>query len=254
MERILAFTLLLLLPIGASAEEEVVAGLSQNRVSITANFDGSEIVVYGAVKRMAPPPEAGPLQVIVTITGPSRPVVVRRKERVWSIWVNTDSVEVDAAPSFYAVASTGPLNEVLSEVEDLRHRISINRMIRSVGAPMTITDAQTFSSAVVRLREKNDLYQTAEGGVRLDQETLFRANVALPANLVEGHYTARIFLTRDRQVVSSHETVIEVSKVGLERWIFDLAHEKPLLYGLLSIFIAILAGWGASAVFQRIRL
>ena len=234
--------------------EEVVAGLSQNRVSITASFDGSEIVVYGAVKREAPPPDAGPLQVIVTITGPSKPAVVRRKDKRWGIWVNADSVEVDAAPSFYAVASTGPLPEILSEVEDLRHRISIARMIRSVGAPPTVEDAQSFSDAIVRIRTRGGLYATDEGAVALDEETLFRTSIALPANLVEGHYRARIFLTRDRQVVDHSETGIEVQKVGLERWIFDLAHDQPLIYGVLSIVIAIAAGWVASAVFQRVRL
>ena len=40
--------------------EQVVAELSQTRVSITANFDGSSIWVFGAVKRDAPAPEPDP--------------------------------------------------------------------------------------------------------------------------------------------------------------------------------------------------
>ena len=65
--RILALLLAMLLPVSAVGEE-VVAGLSQNRISITANFDGSEIFVFGAVKRQAPPPEdAEPLQVVITV-------------------------------------------------------------------------------------------------------------------------------------------------------------------------------------------
>ena len=73
--------LLLILAIAAlpARGEEVVAGLSQNRVAITANFDGSEILIYGAVKRMAPAPVAdGPLQVVVTVAGPLEPITVRR--------------------------------------------------------------------------------------------------------------------------------------------------------------------------------
>ncbi|MGC1259467.1 MAG: TIGR02186 family protein, partial [Jannaschia helgolandensis] len=42
-------------------------------------------------------------------------------------------------------------------------------------------------------------------------------------------------------------------KVGLERWIYALANEEPILYGLLSLFIAIVAGWGASAVFRLFK-
>ncbi|MGG7644965.1 TIGR02186 family protein [Rhodovulum sp. YNF3179] len=253
MRRLLLSLALLAAATTQAPAEEVVAGLSQNRVSITANFDGSEIMIFGAVKRTAPPPDAGPLEVVVKITGPLTPVVVRRKERVLGVWANTAAVEVDAAPSFYAVATTGPLREILSDTEDLRHRISIERMIRSVGAPMDITDSQAFSEAIVRIRADKGLYRTYEGAVELTEETLFRTAIGLPANLVEGDYTARIFLIRDRGVVDMRSVSIEVSKVGLERWIYDLAHQRPLAYGMLSLVIAIAAGWIASAVFGRFR-
>ena len=129
-------------------------GLSQDRVAITANFDGSEILIFGAVKREAPIPPGPPLEVIVAVAGPSSPVTVRRKERRLGIWVNTDSVLVDLAPSFYAVATSAPLDEILADTEDLRYRVSIERAIRSVGAAMNIRGAQDFAEAVVRIREK----------------------------------------------------------------------------------------------------
>jgi uncharacterized protein (TIGR02186 family) len=92
--------LVLVLLTGMARGEEVVAGLSQNRISITASFDGSEILIFGAVKRDTPPPVSPPLEVVVTVAGPSVPVTVRRKDRRFGIWVNTQSVEVDEAPSF----------------------------------------------------------------------------------------------------------------------------------------------------------
>jgi len=234
--------------------EEVVAGLSQNSVSITANFDGSEILIFGAVKRAAPPPtEDGPLQVVITVAGPSEPVTVRRKEKKYGIWVNTDAVEVDAAPSFYAVATSAGFREVLSNVEDLRHQISIPRAIRSVGAPMTVLDSERFSDALIRIRKGRDLYQLNEGSVVVAEETLFNTSVRLPANLTEGDYVARILLTRGGKVVDQYRTTIFVQKVGLERWVYNLAHDQPLIYGILSLAIAIFAGWAASAVFRYIR-
>lgn len=250
MLRALALLLLLALPAQA---EEVVAGLSQNRISITTNFDGSEILIFGAVKRETAIPEGGPLQVIVTVAGPSEPVVVRKKDRRFGIWVNTDAVEVDLAPSYYAVATSAPWREVVRDVEDLRHKISVQRAIRSVGAPATVLDAASFTEALIRIRERRDLYQTNIGSVSVSEETLFNTAVQLPANLTEGIYTARFFLTRDGVVIDRHETEISVQKVGLERFLFNLAHEQPLVYGILSLFIAIAAGWGASAFFRYLR-
>ncbi len=248
--RLLAFLCLVSIPVTA---EEVVIGLSQNEVAITATFDGDDILVFGAVKREDAIDTENPLQVVISVAGPSKPITVRRKERRFGLWVNTDAVDVDEAPSFYAVATSAPIEDVLSEVDDLRHRITIPRAIRSVGAPMNVEDPENFTEALIRVREKNNLYQTNIGGVGFDQQTLFRSYFELPSNLTEGEYETRIFLTRDGSVVSDYATTISVKKVGLERFLYNLAHTKPLIYGLMSLAIAIFAGWGASAIFQAFR-
>lgn len=248
MLRALLIVIALVSPVAA---EQVVVGLSQSRISITTNFDGSEILIFGAVKREEAIPTDAPLHVAITVSGPSEPINVRRKERRFGIWVNTDTVEVDQAPSFYAVATTGDWREVVSDVEDLRHHISIRRAIRSVGA--TIEGSKDFTEALIRIRENNGSYQTNLKTITFDEQTLFNTTVQLPANLTEGDYSARFFLTRGGQVVDSFETTIPVQKVGLERFLFRLSREEPLIYGLMSIAIAIAAGWGASAAFRLLR-
>lgn len=249
-----ALVLLLTLTLPAAAQEVIVAGMSQNRVSITADFDGSEILIYGAVKRDAPAPEGkGPLEVIVTVEGPSTPVAVRRKDRVAGIWINNASVRVDSAPSFYAVATTGPLQYILSDIDNLRYSITIERMIRAIGISDEADKAGEFVLALLRVRTNDGRYRVLEGKVELTEETLFRTDIVLPANLTEGEYKVRLFLLRDKRVIASQQRVIGVRKEGLERLIFNMAQEQPLAYGLLSLVLAALAGWGASAAFRLMR-
>lgn len=233
--------------------EEVVLGLSRDQVSISTNFDGSEIILYGAIKREEPIAQEPPLQVIVTISGPLEPITVRRKDRILGIWVNADSLNVSAAPSFYAIATSAPWEEVLNEADDLRHTISIPRAIRFVGAWSQVANPQAFINALIRIRMDNGLYVLNEGAVDLKEATLFNTAIQMPANLTEGEYATRIFLTRGGKVVSHYETSIDVRKVGLERWLFNLSRQQPLAYGLLSLAIAIAAGWGASAAFRLLR-
>jgi len=252
MIRALAFLLTLSLP--AAAQEVIVSGLSQSRVSITADFDGSEILIYGAVKRDAPVPDGGPLEVIVTVEGPSAPVAVRRKGRVAGIWVNNASVTIDSAPSFYAVATTGPLTHILSDIDNLRYGITIERVIRAIGIASEADRAGEFILALLRVRTDEGRYRVLEGKVDLTEDTLFRTDIVLPANLTEGEYKVRLFLLRDKRVVANQERVIGVRKEGLERFIFNLAKDQPLIYGLVSLVLAALAGWGASAAFRLIRV
>ena len=245
----LAAALILALMPRPALAEEVVMGLSQTSISITTNFEGSDILIFGAIKRESAIPE-GRLDVIVTIAGPSAPITVRRKDKRLGIWVNTDAVEIDAAPSYYAIATTGPLNEILSQTEDLRHRISVPLAIRSVGAPDTVGDAQVFTEALIRIRENGGLYEVLEDNVDSQQQTLFRTSIRLPANLVEGDYATRIFLLREGTVVAQYQTLIDVRKAGLEQFLYNLAHQQPIIYGLMSLAIAIFAGWAASAFFR----
>ncbi len=250
---LLAAVTLLTASVPATANEEVVLGLSQNRVAITANFDGSEILLFGAVKREDIIPDGDPLEVVVAVSGPLEPVSVRKKDKKFGIWINTESVTIDGAPSFYAVATSGPLREVLSLDEDKANRISVENAIDSIGARFEKSNAVEFAEAITRIRTNNGLYSVQEGSVKVEEQTLFRTSIAMPANLTEGDYSTRVFLTRGGQIVSEYQTQIDVRKVGLERFLYNLSRQQPLIYGLLSLAIAIFAGWGASAFFRLVR-
>ena len=230
--------------------EEIVADLSQDRISISTNFDGSEILIFGAIKRDKPQPIGQQMAVIITVSGPREDVTVRRKERRFGIWVNTEAFEITGAPSFYAVASSVPLVDALLPAEDDKWQITTTRALTGPVAATTSKEHPDFLEALIRVNTAAGIYGTAESSVQLRDATLFSAEILLPADLIEGNYNTRIFLTRDGKVVDSYGTSLFVQKVGLERWIYALAHDQPVIYGLLSLFIAIAAGWGASAIFR----
>ena len=248
----LRLILLILISTSSAIAESVVVGMDKEKVAITATFDGSQILLFGAVKRDKPAP-SGNIQVIVTIAGPSEPISVHRKSKVFGIWMNTDTVEVDTAPSFYAVATSSDLSSTINDTEDLRYKVSIPRAIQSDGVPMDVLNAAPFSDAVIRIRSNQGLYQLHENKVDIDEQTLFRTSIDMPADISDGDYTARILLTRNGNVIDEFTTIIDVRKVGLERFLFNMSRENPLSYGLMSIAIAIFAGWAASLLFRFFR-
>ncbi|GAA3863196.1 TIGR02186 family protein [Celeribacter arenosi] len=243
--RLLAF-LLLLLPLPV-AGEDIVAALSQSRISITANFDGSEILVFGAIKRDAPVSGDAPLDVIITVAGPEQVEVLRRKDRRLGIWVNVEARVIGHTPTFYTVAATRPLGDVLPNLTDTLWKISAEKRILPAMRGLAAREA------LLRIRRAEGVYATDGTAVDLIEDTLFRSSIALPANLVEGAYTTRIFLVRDGRVIDSYGTSINVQKVGIERWLYRLAYDHAFIYGLLALFIAVVFGWGASEAFRLLR-
>lgn len=249
MIRLALALLLLALPVKA---EEIVSGVSQSGVSITTSFDGAAILIYGAVIREAPPPDWPLLQVIITVEGPDQPLVIRKKEHVAGIWLNRGAVQIASAPSFYAVATTGPLDEILTPEEDAKYKISILQTIEAKRGEIS-PDKADYIAALQRIRKTAGSYKLAQDTVLLLRQALFRTDVAMPANLVEGTYKVRIFLTRGGKVVDMQDNQIDVRKAGIERSLFNLAMDQPLVYGILSLMMAMVAGWGASEVFKRLR-
>jgi uncharacterized protein (TIGR02186 family) len=250
--RLVALFVLLAGPL--AAQESVVTGLSTSNIALTADFNGSELLVFGAIRRDGPvAPDAAPLDIIITIKGPEGPVTVRRKERRFGIWVNTEAVRIRQAPSFYAIATTRPLADLLTETERLRWGIGMDQAVRRIGGAETIEDTGDFATAVVRLRQADGTYAQLDEAVTLTEDILFQTQFAMPANLVEGDYAAQFFLVRDREVISAGSTTITVEKAGIERWLYNLSRNEPLLYGLGSVLVALAAGWLAAEAFRLAR-
>lgn len=253
MIRAAIIALACLAPFAAAGSETIVAGVSHDSIAITADFNGSELLIYGAVKRDGPIPAQVPMGVIITVEGPSAPLTVRHKSREFGIWVNTSSVDVDSAPTFYAVASSAPLGGMLSQTDDLRYRISVPQMIRAIGAASQADDVEAFVQALIKIREASGAYGVLPDAVKISDDTLFSTTIRLPANLSEGEYKTRMFLVRAGRILDQQSALINVHKVGLERWLYLLAYQQPAAYAVLSLVIAAVAGWAAAAAFRQIR-
>ena len=229
---------------GARAVETLVADLSSYRISITSSFQGAELLLFGATE--------GGGDVVVVVRGPTEDLVVRRKSRIAGIWVNRDAIAFTNVPSYYAVASTRPLDEVLSQSQRRRLQIGARHLeMRPAESAASETEITRYREALTRNKERGRLFQEAPGTVAFLDSTLFRTTVHFPANAPVGRYNAEVYLVRDGQIITAQSTPLFISKSGIERALFDFANRRPALYGILAVVLASLAGWLASVVFRR---
>jgi uncharacterized protein (TIGR02186 family) len=110
---------------------------------------------------------------------------------------------------------------------------------------------EEFSQALIRNKKNEDLYAEETGKVSFLGSRLFRTRIYFPSNVPTGTYTADVFLVRDGSVVSAQSTPLVVGKVGFGAELFDFAHQRPALYGILAVVVALAAGWLAGAIFRR---
>jgi uncharacterized protein (TIGR02186 family) len=260
--RIGAWLAMALLITGATplAAAQLVTDLSEHQVRIRSNFTGTQILLFGAIEVNNANERALDRDVVVVVTGPARPITVRRKERVAGIWINHDAITFPKVPGYYAVASSRPL-EVTAKPETLqREQIGIDNVdfgtpeaqaldgSRQILAP---DDEKNFVKALIRNKRREKLYSSDPGGIVFLGQTLFRATVEIPANVPVGLYTATVFLIHDGEVVDAISSPLYIDKSGLERFLYRFAHNDALLYGLIAVFGSALAGWLGSAVLRQ---
>ena len=229
---------------GRAAQAPLVADLSEHLVAITTGFAGADVLLFGATDAEG--------DVVVVVRGPSQPVTLHRKGRVLGIWANTASMKFPRAPSFYAVAATRPLEDLVGEPELDRHEIGLEHL--KLDLPRGIASENVimrWRSALIRAHERARLFQADVGRVVFLGNRLFRAEFHLPANVPTGSYQVQVFLVRDQRVQSAQTTPLIVSKIGVQAEVFDFAHQRSALYGLIAIVVALFAGWLGNAVFRK---
>jgi uncharacterized protein (TIGR02186 family) len=231
--------------------DDLVAGLSQDIIQITSNYTGTDIVAFGAIENMNVMTAAGPLDVVVAVRGPNTDMTVRKKERVAGIWLNNHGVVMRGMPSFYYVASTRPLSAIAPENTLKRYELGLDMLTPQSTSARTPEIAEPYRQALVRHKLIEGLYNENAGGVEFLSPTLFRARVPVPADVPRGQYNVQVYLFRDGNVVSAQSTPLYVDQTGLERRLFNFAHDAPFAYGLSTVLMAGLLGWLSSTAFRR---
>ena len=226
----------------AARAEALVADLTSHLIAITTGFTGASVVLFGATD--------GPGDVIVAVRGPEREMTVRRKSRVAGIWVNTQQVTFVNLPSFYAVAASRPIDDILSPAAAAFYRLGIAnlKLAASTPAPSVVVDA--FRTALERTQQEAGLYVERMGKVDFLGERLFRTTITFPSNVPTGTYLVEVFLVRDRDIVSGQTTPLVVSRVGVDAAVFEFSTRQPGFYGAIAVVTAVVAGWLASLPFR----
>jgi len=248
--------------VGTVGQVRVASAMTDARVMIDSSFRGASIVVYGAVFN----PTVRPADVVVVVRGPDGPVRLVKKTRNMGFWLNSRPVLFEGAPGFYMTASTRPLSDIADFGQLRRLGVGVDHLriaapqesrtvtrygVRDVVVSRLGEDYLDYRRAVIRLREAAALYNTDPDGVEFVDKGLFRAELDLPAVAPTGQYFAEVWLFQDGEPVSVSNLTLTVEKVGLERDIYEFAHRRPWSYGVLTVLLAALMGWGASRLFRR---
>lgn len=252
MRLLRALLLLLMLPLSlAQTEPKLVPDVSQREIQIRYSFTGAELLLFGAILYPGGRVPNERVDVAIVVKGPMQPILVREKQKVAGIWMNVESERFRSAPSFYAIASSRPISQLVDERIAAIYELGLQNLQLSPGAGGTAEERGRFEAGLLDMMRRQQLYIEETKGVEITDGVLYRARINIPAKVPVGDYTAETFLIRDGRVLAAAVRDIRIEKLGFERFVAMAAERWSLAYGLVAVAVSLFLGWAASALFRR---
>ena len=168
------------------------------------------------------------------LRGPVQPILVREKQKIAGIWMNADSNRFRSAPSFYAVASSRPIAQLVDERTAAIYELGLHNLQLSPGGGALPDKERRFEAGLLDLR-------TPPGPLCGESATASRSatacstarRITIPSQVPVGTYTAETFLIDRGKVIAAATRDIQIGKSGFERFVALAArrHEVPLRPG-----------------------
>lgn len=233
---------------GQSRRDPVlVPDISQHDIVLQQGFTGANLLLFGAILDPGRRGSGTPYDIVVVLKGPAEPVRIREKRRLnWlGIWVNANSTAYRSVPSYYALASSRPVAEIVDPRTAAIYELGLEYLQLSPTGTVDPEEQARFSAGLVDLRRRQGLYLQLDGEVSVSEDVLYRARLPIPSNVRPGTYVAETFAISDGRVISSATSQVQVRKEGFERTVEEESQDSPFLYGIFAVGLSLFMGWMA---------
>jgi uncharacterized protein (TIGR02186 family) len=225
------------------AEEPLVVVPETDEVKITTDFAGTEVKAVGSMR--------GPADLIIKLVGPQQEVKLSRETKLGPFWIEGETMKMEGAPSLLFLYATAPIASILPQAEQQKYGLILEGVPVRVEPQLKARAADDWRKAFFRLKERQGYYHEDDTAIRVFGNRLFIADMRLPGDLQTGTYTVETLVVKSGKVVGHNVGEFKVRLAGIERRVWEAAHDHSWLFGGLFTLLAMLLGLVLNAIPYR---
>lgn len=195
-------------------------------------------------------------EVVLVVRGEEVHEVYNKVGRVGPIWVNTGKVSISGIPSLLMIFSTKPIATCLARAEIDRYQLDAAALKMQIKFKPPQNGGDPIANDFLRLKVGQGSYRLAVGDIQTGAATEdgrpFTLDMTWPKSAPPGNYEVRVYSCRHGKIQEAFSVPLKVVEVGFPAMIASLAQERPATYGILSIVVAIIGGFGIDFLTTRI--
>ncbi len=232
------------------ASAMLTARANHDHISIDFFYHGSTVSIKG---------EADPgVDLVIKMTDPEGHHVMKEKGKVGGLlWMNVGMLNFERTPNFYAVHSTKSLDDILSSEELDKYTLGYAALQKHVEVKPVANDEEKakWFNEFIKYKEDSRVYGMSNGKITTTTLPNGRQEYYIltdwPYQAAPGDYLVTVYAVKDRKVIEQTEAKVNVAQVGMIKTLANMAKSSAALYGILSIGIALGAGFGVGMVFRK---
>lgn len=242
-------------PLVASKTAEPSAGTlvtdsTKSVIEVGLRYNGDRIDFFGTLVGT----DADAL--IVKLTSPAETVKINLKGRVGPFWMNTRQYQVENVPSMYQVQASQPLDKIttpeMAEGLGIGYDTIKGQMrYHIVKGTNEGNDEEIIFQGLMKIKDEAGLYSIDDTGrIEIKEGKLFNHYFDFPPDAKPGVYNVEYLLIKDKKLVGKASDTIHIKKVGMVAFIARATEERPAVYGICSVLIALATGLLVGFIFK----
>ncbi len=232
------------------ASAMLTATANHDHITIDFFYHGSTVSVKGES-------DSG-VDLIVKITSPEGHQVMKQKGKVGGLlWMNVGQLKFENTPNFYEVFSTKKIDDILAQDERDKYVIGYPSLAKHVEISPAANEEEKakWFNEFIKYKEDSKVYSSSVGKITTTTLPNGRQEYYIltdwPYQAAPGDYLVTVYAVKNNKITEQAEARVNVAQVGMVKTLATMAKNKAAFYGILSIGIALGAGFGVGMVFRK---